>query len=1513
AYFQPQEFDIKEQNGFFFTGLGIITHLKYDNLEKVPPGMSLIEYEHIITQGRDIFVKVARLGYNSKTGQRYKHVIEGKRKIAHQEITEDDPQYPTEPTSFIELKQYCDCIDKIIKYDEEGRPSNSDEYHGIPTQGHPILAPASDTINRCDYKRGTYRELKTIEKERIPIRCLTDKILPQGQSACQVWFWPTRENATETNQDGKNVNYEDYLPCSYEAKDWEGVKISADTPFMFIRKDYIEDGNLSQAYSNYFSGKFSKSDEANLIKRRKTFFSQTKIAFTPTPVSKLEQDKLDLIATRKKLIAENTDLSRQQADSIKTKVDEIEKEIKSIQDDEKQSTSKINIQETEFIEHYFYVKKKENFVFNQDLGERDIAKTKFVVFPQVLRAKVFTDHVRDIALESIPSIIEYHKDYINHGFAEYVNDPAFLVDGTTGNGVKVILANTKAFVTDKEEDVNKNYRRIKKAIQRSKNQLGNLAVPDIIPDTFSLEKFGVTLPKDIGKSIRDGRTVLENDVSSSLKKIAAFNPRELLRGKLSDVCGLDLTAVLDELIPAGAEDNQTPLFEINKILDKIEGQVLNSPVYKAIVDFKIEDPLEPGVFLSPVDLIDKYEGKIKGFRNDLEAKRLELNAKIKELSGLIPNAEELDNMVKGLYEKQKAKALEAINEEFPFTQIEFKVDEIKEFLTREIKILRAELVDQREEIKRFIDDVKDDLDKNSELADAQFANLKTEIEKALNGTVSQVLGLIDKYTKIDRRGNLIDYKTLLDDQLNLFAKVGAESVMKLTGNVEVFVNRKTYEFVPKPIRAVQPEDIKAFELLNNIADGGLVQIERKVKDFNAVIAKNVAGTKFQRDAVEKIRNGIFKSYSDKLKVLKKDTEEFAEKTLGDLNTDLKTWEEDINTEIQRAIASGLSAETLDLVRESRDNILKMVSYVDTLRKIDPYFFYKEQKELLKEVKDVENRFKDKFFAQYGTVKDTVESHVKKYEVEAEKLKKAIEGFSATPPTVFLDDYNKAKKQFADFRSDITFKLNNESKEIVNRLKNFREYKEAARILDLIEGAGGLKEQIEGLEGQLNEQLNHYKKILQQQASKYKEELDVKINDFLRQQEEELRDAVGQQNMDRIQQDINEAKNIYRLITSIKKQDLTYNWNTTKFRDFSLGIVKFRKFSNPDTTLNVDVKATTHFSPGKFPPAIDRIVTYSENRFRNFGVTFFNALTVNFKEVSFIAGSDQSTDFDVQIKDVKFDGALSFVQAFESWLKTIGKGLILQLHGDHVSLGYSFPVPSIVTPSFSIFNISINFDLRLFFDSRPLLCGFQLSRKDSKFGIAAGIFAGFGFFGIEADTKGGIVSMECALEAGAWAGIRLGPIAGEVKLAFGFYYRKNQSGVRLEGYIVFEGRLSVWIISVSARVYLGVVSQNSYVEGVCTVTYSAKLGFVKKSFSGSYKKKVAGAKKNNRGDERKILNDHLLALIETPANDLRAFSESLEKEFSYTAMEKAFGSMNDEEVFETEPVSVQNWKKFITTF
>lgn len=1477
--FTDQAFDIRETNGFLTTGLGVITHLKYYNVDKKPAGIDLIEYEHVIEQGRDIFVKVARLGYNTKTGQKYKHVIEAKRRNAHLETDLNSGNSPQEPTSFVELRQYCECIEKEISYtrflDEPATADDADWnvelkkaafekpsiyknrlLNGESTQpivDNEIISPALDDINIAHYRRFPFTSITVEEKKRIPIKCLQNAVLESDICTLEqnaLWFWPILDLDTiKKNDPDHSVALKDYAHCEFSAKDWEGKTATAATPFMFIRASVLEGYSTDKRYAiemkaahvNYFKGNIANGvvDYQVFFDRRKTYLNKQFIAFSPS------------------LKEENA----QEANP---------------------SRSKVNIVETDFIDTYFTFRKKAGTFKAQEMP--------YLILPQLLRFAGYSDHVNELTGKKIPQVMEYHKNYIYYKFLTSIPSDK---SGNVGNFGALILGNTKAFIENTEEKVNRTSTELKNALQQSKNKLGNLVIPDIHPDTLSLEKLGITVPKDINTAIDKGRAVLRDvtDAQNALNRIASFNPREILRGKLSDVCGLDLTVILDELLPAGdanGANNQTPLFEINKALNKLQGEVLNSPIYKELINFKVDDFTGYGPPKPIAELIDQYTREVNNLTAQVEEKRTEINNKIKEIAGLIPNASELDSLIKNAFDQYRIKSFGFIEELKAFVNLNTLIDSstidgVVNFVDGEVQILRDELTGKIKEIEEIEAELK--ALKNNAILIAELPKhpaLKLLVENFVNDTL----------TKIREELSGIYTKLLSPTALDTYLKKRVNLIMRTT--TEVVSSRTTPLKFDKNTLALSLTVGENLVFLSNAKLSGYIQLQQKIVDFTLIATKNLAGTKEQQNLVKTVIAQL-KNYQTEFDNLKNDIEEDLVLLEAHLNK-VQLFANSFTARFKEGVEKGINAEAQAILLQINALSQHVKPYIDVVKKFDPYFYYTQAIEIIKQLRDIKAKFRAEFLDEFKKLESRLRTDFDSYQNRIDVYVKEVK-LQNNQQLI-----TKAREAYLDARKTMEAQVACYPELVISSLQANRFYKDAFNAYSTITNLRG---QLPALEEKLNKYLEAHKKALEQQGKDLVKGLDQKLNDYIDKKELELREAGV--DVQAIQNQIAEAKNIYRLITSLKKQELSYKWQTDKFRDINLGMVAFYKYANPETNLSVDVKAITHFSSGKFPPTIERVETYSYNKFSNFGIGFFKSITIGFSEVTFIAGSETGTHFDVKIKSVQFEGALSFVQAFQSYLKTLGKGLILELRPDHVALGYSLPIPAIQTPAFSFFNLSLNLDLRVFFDSRPLRFGFSLATAESKFGISAGIYAGFGFFSIVADPKKGIVEIDCALEAGAWSGIRFGPFSGEVKLAFGFRYTKNERGVRLEGYIVAEGRLSVWIFEISARIYLGVISENNYVYGQCTVTHSFKVGFTSKKFSGTYQKTIAGAKKNNNDDNsRKII-----ATISEIDGYLGAFARTVDFK-NYVA--KTLDTLDEEaETVDTDPVNKKQWSNFINIF
>lgn len=437
----------------------------------------------------------------------------------------------------------------------------------------------------------------------------------------------------------------------------------------------------------------------------------------------------------------------------------------------------------------------------------------------------------------------------------------------------------------------------------------------------------------------------------------------------------------------------------------------------------------------------------------------------------------------------------------------------------------------------------------------------------------------------------------------------------------------------------------------------------------------------------------------------------------------------------------------------------------------------------------------------------------------------------------------------------------------------------------LEAINDTKKQLKDAVSELGKYLDAYKKALLDQGKSMLDNVEKAFKAKL----EELKEQ------SQIDEAIAEYERVKNILTTPKKKELKYSWETGKFKSANLGIVKFNPESGPATRLKVDVRTTVFIDPLKFPSVIDRVESYAENSLTNFSLNFLSVITVGFEHVKFVTGTGIKSDVSVSIRDVKFEGAMSFIQMLEELLGGLGDGFAISIQPKNVGISYYSPVFGISTPGFIFSNISIGVMLTVFFDKRPMELSFMLAKPESKATIAAGILGGGFYCALTAEPKRGLKAIEMALEMGAIFGIGLGPIKGEVRFMVGLFFKKDDSGVTMEGYFIAEGVLSVWIISVSARLYMYVRSKNSHVTGGCTASYSAKLGFIRKTFSGSYSKTIAGAeRKQDPATVKELLDVYQIVNSKSLKDPDDSFYALIE--------EDPYEPMNDDE-----------WNQFYSTF
>jgi hypothetical protein len=436
--------------------------------------------------------------------------------------------------------------------------------------------------------------------------------------------------------------------------------------------------------------------------------------------------------------------------------------------------------------------------------------------------------------------------------------------------------------------------------------------------------------------------------------------------------------------------------------------------------------------------------------------------------------------------------------------------------------------------------------------------------------------------------------------------------------------------------------------------------------------------------------------------------------------------------------------------------------------------------------------------------------------------------------------------------------------------------------------------------------NNLRGQLAMQVTQYEDELRFQAEGMLDQLKDTFNGLLAGLDTGAIASATAEFQQALKFLSNPIQQQISYQWQTQNFKTADLGIVKFIPGTDPVTSLNVNVTGKISFDPLQLPQVAIKTETYAQNSLTNFSVSFLSVITVDFASISFVAGSSVSKNLSVKVRSVQFDGALSFIQALEDLLGDLGDGFGMTIMPNGVAISYNSPVFGFGAPGFTFDNISIGIKLVIYVDSSPMMLYASLATAECKATVAAGVYGGCFFCAVGLDPQRGMRSIEMAFEMGAYVGISLGPISGSVKFMVGLYFKKDDSGVTMEGYFIAEGTLSVWILSVSARLYMYVRSQNSTVTGGCTVSYSVKLGFISKSFSGSYSKTLAGAESNHTDGQKANAQNVVARMTTRPAiaAGVQVAAPTDDLEDLLYAIFKA-----DEQ----RPLSGQEWNEFYQTF
>jgi hypothetical protein len=237
------------------------------------------------------------------------------------------------------------------------------------------------------------------------------------------------------------------------------------------------------------------------------------------------------------------------------------------------------------------------------------------------------------------------------------------------------------------------------------------------------------------------------------------------------------------------------------------------------------------------------------------------------------------------------------------------------------------------------------------------------------------------------------------------------------------------------------------------------------------------------------------------------------------------------------------------------------------------------------------------------------------------------------------------------------------------------------------------------------------------------------------------------------------------------------------------------------------------------------------------------MALEFNKAVFTITPGNKVDIDVEIKDLKFMGALSFVNQILTVVDTKGFSdpPYLDISTSGIVAGYTLSIPTIAVGAFSIQNISLGARLGIPFDGKPLNVGFDFCARENPFLLTVSVYGGGGFFGITISPRG-VMVLEASLEFGAAIAINLGVAKGGVQVMGGFYFMKSTDSTHYEAYVRIAGALSfLGIVTISVEFYLGLsYTSDGKMEGKATIKVKVEIAFFSKTVSASTSRRFKGS-------------------------------------------------------------------------
>lgn len=256
---------------------------------------------------------------------------------------------------------------------------------------------------------------------------------------------------------------------------------------------------------------------------------------------------------------------------------------------------------------------------------------------------------------------------------------------------------------------------------------------------------------------------------------------------------------------------------------------------------------------------------------------------------------------------------------------------------------------------------------------------------------------------------------------------------------------------------------------------------------------------------------------------------------------------------------------------------------------------------------------------------------------------------------------------------------------------------------------------------------------------------------------------------------------------------------------------------------------------------------------NFSINLIGSpsfIIVSFDSVKFTSHNGSSPNCQVAINTVTFGEDMSFVKSLADALNP-SKGPFIELLDGAIVAGYRFAIDSIPSAGMTVMNLAIEVAVALPFNGDPVRCQFGISDQQEPFLLSFGIYGGGGFLQLQLGLDG-VQLLQGALEFGLVADISIGPLQGSGFVVGGIYFRIAGSNSSVCGFVHSHGHMDIFgIISMDVDVYVSVCYDNGSVIGTAEFTVEVSILFFSESFSLEATYTFAGSGSSG-GDEQGFL-------------------------------------------------------------